>query len=98
MGSRRSLMPSSGSSDGVTAANASVRSADPMLDSASAVEPRPVGGPGVRHGALVGLAHLGGVFGEKARLVTGRQRPPGGAAGGEFRVAEGQVHAPACRV
>jgi hypothetical protein len=25
--------------------------------------------------ALVGLAHLGGVFGEKACLVAGRQRP-----------------------
>src|SRR5580700_12138015 len=45
---------------------------------ASAVEPRPIGGPGVRHGALVGLTHLGGVFGEKPRLVAGRQRPPGG--------------------
>ena len=39
----------------------------------------------MRHGALVGLAHLGGVFGEKARLVAGRQRPPRGAAGGDFR-------------
>src|SRR5580704_15626377 len=58
---------------------------------ASAVEPRPIGGPGVRHGALVGLTHLGGVFGEKPRLVAGRQRPPGGAAGGDFRIAEEQV-------
>ncbi len=41
---------------------------------ASAVEPWPVGAPGMRHGALVGLAHLGGVFGEKARFVAGRQR------------------------
>jgi len=64
----------------------------------SAVEPRPLGGPGVRHGALVGLAHMGGVFGEKARLVAGRQWPPGGAASGDFRVAEEHVHAPACRV
>jgi hypothetical protein len=91
-------MPSSGSPHGVTAANASVRSADPMLDSPSALEPRPVGGPGVRHGALVGLAHLGGVFGKKARLVAGRQRPPGSAAGGDFRGAEEQVHTPACCV
>src|SRR5215469_6596143 len=53
---------------------------------ASAVEPRPLGGPGVRHRALVGLAHMGGVFGEKTRLVAGRQRTPGGAAGGDFRV------------
>src|SRR5215472_9039316 len=64
----------------------------------SAVEPRPLGGPGVRHGALVGLAHLGGVFDEKARLVAGRQWPPGGAASGDFRVAEEQVHASAWRV